>query len=75
MVEVGYGRVRIVPVGLEMVCSRLLRLGHTGEWICTGGKMDQSRIWLSGDKIYLFCHSKLSRSACGVWKLSNAPDM
>ena len=26
MVEVGYvrGRVRIVPIGLEMVCSRLL---------------------------------------------------
>ena len=21
MVEVGYGRVRIVPIGLEMVCS------------------------------------------------------
>ena len=29
------------------------------------------RNWLSGDKIYLLCRSKLSRSVCGAWKLSH----
>ena len=28
-------------------------------------------IWLFGDKIYLLCRSKLSRSAYGAWMLSN----
>ena len=29
------------------------------------------RIWLSGDKIYLLCRSRLLRSVCGTYKPSN----
>ena len=36
-----------------------------------GERTKVCRIWLSGDKIYLLCRSKLSRSVCGAWKLSN----
>ena len=40
-------------------------------YVPEGKRTKVCRIWLSGDKIYLLCRSKLSRSVCGAWKLSN----
>ena len=40
-------------------------------YVPEGKRTKVCKIWLSGDKIYLLCRSKLSRSACGAWKLSN----
>ena len=40
-------------------------------YVPEGKRTKVCRIWLSGDKIYLLCRSKFSRSVCGAWKLSN----
>ena len=40
-------------------------------YVPEGKRTKICRIWLSGDKIYLLCRSKFSRSVCGAWKLSN----
>ena len=40
-------------------------------YVTEGKRTKVCRLWLSGDKIYLLCRSKLSRSLCGAWKLSN----
>ena len=40
-------------------------------YVPEGKRTKVCKIWLSGDKIYLLCRSKFSRSVCGAWKLSN----
>ena len=40
-------------------------------YVSEGKRTKVCRIWLSGDKSYLLCRSKFSRSVCGAWKLSN----
>ena len=40
-------------------------------YVPEGKRTKICRIWLSGDKIYLLCRSKFSRSVCGACKLSN----
>ena len=57
------------PYIINLICSNLFHIGLVtpGNGYVTEGKRTKiSRIWLSGNKIYLLCRSRVSRSVCGA---------